>query len=179
MRPEEIEGLGKRLRRGPLHVVDGEATPVSFAREAIEQLLPHRSPFLLVDHIDAVSIARRTIRGALSLRADDPVFGGHFPGDPVYPGVLQVEAIGQLGLCLLHFLATGQATVAREARPRAARITRINHAAFLAPVVPGWPVEIHAGLVDEGGLTSTAAGQLFQRSTLCSTCVLEVYLVED
>lgn len=179
MRAEELALTAKKLRRGPLHVEDGEATAVRFEREEIERMLPHRPPFRLVDRVDSVSLTRQTIRGALALGADDPVFRGHFPGDPVYPGVLQVEAVGQLGLCLLHLVATGRAAVAADERPRAARITRIDHATFLAPVVPGHPVEIHAGLIDAGGLTSTAAGQLFQQGALCSTCILEVYLVED
>ena len=66
----------------------------------LDELIPHRPPFRLVDGVSAVDLAGFRIRGHRTFRADDLGFDGHFPQDPVYPGVLQLELLGQLGLCL-------------------------------------------------------------------------------
>jgi UDP-3-O-[3-hydroxymyristoyl] N-acetylglucosamine deacetylase/3-hydroxyacyl-[acyl-carrier-protein] dehydratase len=61
----------------------------------IEKILPHRYPFLLVDRI--VAMDNQTITGYKNITMNEPQFTGHFPGNPVMPGVLQVEAMAQVG----------------------------------------------------------------------------------
>jgi UDP-3-O-[3-hydroxymyristoyl] N-acetylglucosamine deacetylase/3-hydroxyacyl-[acyl-carrier-protein] dehydratase len=62
---------------------------------AIEKMLPHRFPFLMVDKI--MSINDSTIIGVKNITMNEPIFTGHFPGNPVFPGVLQIEAMAQTG----------------------------------------------------------------------------------
>lgn len=62
---------------------------------AIESMLPHRFPFLMVDKI--MSIGEESIIGVKNITMNEPIFQGHFPGNPVFPGVLMIEAMAQVG----------------------------------------------------------------------------------
>ena len=80
------EGAGKifDLTKEPLYNIND-----------IEKLLPHRYPFLLVDKV--MEITEDTIVGVKNVTMNEPMFQGHFPGNPVFPGVLQIEATAQVG----------------------------------------------------------------------------------
>jgi 3-hydroxymyristoyl/3-hydroxydecanoyl-(acyl carrier protein) dehydratase len=181
--PEPLASLLRGLRRKPLLSLDGlassdapphdsaDARPRSLTREDVEGLLPHRGSMLLLDAIDMVDTQQSALRARRRIDPADPVLAGHFPGAPVYPGVLLVEMMGQAGLCLVPLLAASSAGV------RAARLTHVHHAGFLAPVLPGDDVMILAALLDES-LTVTAVGQIYKGSTLCAYAVSEVYLAD-
>jgi 3-hydroxyacyl-[acyl-carrier-protein] dehydratase len=96
---------------------------------AIQELLPHRPPFLLVDRIIELE-PRLRIVGVKQVTINEPFFLGHYPGAPVMPGVLIVEALAQVGAVL----------ALREMEDREKRIplfSGINNARFRRPVVPG------------------------------------------
>jgi beta-hydroxyacyl-ACP dehydratase FabZ len=96
---------------------------------AIQKILPHRHPFLLVDRI--IEFEPRTrIVGIKQVTVNEPFFEGHFPGVPVMPGVLQIEALAQVGaiLALREF---------EEPNSKIPFFTGIESARFRRPVVPG------------------------------------------
>lgn len=99
-------------------------------RDAIEQLLPHRAPFLMVDEVLACT-PHESVTAVKNVSADEPHFAGHFPGNPVLPGVLIVEGMAQAGGILSH-ISNGDI----DPRPLYF-LARVEDARFRRPVVPG------------------------------------------
>ncbi len=96
---------------------------------AIERILPHRYPFLLVDRVDEIGPERILARKLVS--RNEPFFNGHFPGQPVMPGVLIIEALAQAGALLAaHTGGFSQET-------HLVYFMAIDGAKFRKPVVPG------------------------------------------
>jgi 3-hydroxyacyl-[acyl-carrier-protein] dehydratase len=97
--------------------------------QAIQELLPHRYPFLLVDRIIEL-VPKKRIVGIKQVSINEPYFQGHFPSAPVMPGVLVIEALAQVGAVL----------ALREIADRDSKLvlfTGIREARFRKPVVPG------------------------------------------
>jgi 3-hydroxyacyl-[acyl-carrier-protein] dehydratase len=95
----------------------------------ILNMLPHRYPFLLVDRIAELEENRRIV-GMKNVTFNEPFFQGHFPGRPIMPGVLILEALAQTGgvLAFKSFAATSRPVV---------YLTGVENARFRKPVVPG------------------------------------------
>ncbi|MEP6786888.1 MAG: 3-hydroxyacyl-ACP dehydratase FabZ [Acidobacteriota bacterium] len=109
---------------------------------AIQQILPHRYPFLLVDKIIELE-PRIRIVGIKQVTANEQFFQGHFPGAPVMPGVLQIEALAQVGAIL----------ALREFEDRDSKIpffAGISDAKFRRPVVPGDTLRLEVTAIKVG-----------------------------
>jgi len=96
---------------------------------AIMGIIPHRYPFLLVDRILEIEEGRR-ITALKNVTFNEPFFQGHFPGNPIMPGVLIVEAMAQAGAVLLLRSRP-------ESRGKVVYFAGIDKAKFRRPVVPG------------------------------------------
>ncbi len=106
---------------------------------AIQQLLPHRYPFLLVDRVVEFEPARRVLCHK-NVTCNEPFFQGHFPGHPVMPGVLVIEALAQAGGILT------QLTSRTRADGRLFYLVKIDGAKFMKMVVPGDRLELDVSI---------------------------------
>lgn len=101
--------------------------------EGILELLPHRYPFLLVDRVLDYDLGPPpTLRALKNVTFNEPYFQGHFPGHPVMPGVLIIEAMAQAAGCLAHL-----ARAAENAERSLYYLVKIDKARFSRIVVPG------------------------------------------
>ncbi len=103
----------------------------------IQTLLPHRYPFLLVDKVLSIDYDARKIVATKNVSINEPFFQGHFPGQPIMPGVLIIEAMAQAGGVLT------QLTLGRDAQSKLFYMVKVDKARFTKQVVPGDVLEMH------------------------------------
>jgi 3-hydroxyacyl-[acyl-carrier-protein] dehydratase len=132
-------------------------------RAAIEEILPHREPFLLIDEVVELEPGHRVV-ARKRVREDEWYLAGHFPGRPVMPGVLIVEAMAQTGAV---------AVLAEEQnRGRLALFAGIDDTRFKRIVEPGDELELECtleqvrGPIGKGKARATVDGKLAARGTL-------------
>ncbi len=119
----------------------------------IQAILPHRYPFLLVDRIIEYEEGKRVV-GIKNVTLNEPFFVGHFPGAPVMPGVLIIEAMAQTaGVLMLRNL------VDRESK--LVFFTGVEEAKFRRPVVPGDQLRLELTVLRFGGRNIKLRGEAF------------------
>lgn len=139
IKKQEKEGKKFDLTKEPLYNIND-----------IERMLPHRFPFLMVDKI--MEIHEESIIGVKNITMNEPIFTGHFPGNPVFPGVLQIEAMAQVG---------GIFALSKVEDPHlySTYFMKIDNVKFKQKVIPGDTIvfelsllsPIRRGLVEMGG----------------------------
>jgi 3-hydroxyacyl-[acyl-carrier-protein] dehydratase len=107
---------------------DAADLPLPWEAAEIMQIIPHRYPFLLIDRILELEKGKRVV-AVKSVTANEPQFTGHFPGRPIMPGVLMVEALAQAGAVAVLSLP--------ENRGKLALFAAIDDCRFKRTVVPG------------------------------------------
>jgi 3-hydroxyacyl-[acyl-carrier-protein] dehydratase len=134
-----------------------------FGRAEIETILPHREPFLLIDEVVEFEPGKRAV-ARKDVRADEWYLSGHFPGRPVMPGVLIVEAMAQTGAVAV--------LAQEENRGRIAYFAGIDDCRFKRIVEPGDTLELSCeldrlrGPVGRGKAEARVGGDLAARGTL-------------
>jgi len=134
-----------------------------FGRDGIESILPHREPFLLLDEVSELEPGRRVV-ASREVRAEDWWFRGHFPGRPVMPGVLIVEAMAQAGAVAV--------LIEPENRGKLAFFAGIDDCRFKRVVEPGdvltltCEIDQVRGPIGRGRATAHVGGELAARGTL-------------
>ena len=135
----------------------------------IQRILPHRYPFLLIDRVVDVTRKQRIV-ALKNVTINEPFFQGHFPGYPIMPGVLIVEAIAQAGGALLL-------TEVADREGRLMVFTGIERARFRKPVVPGDTLRIEVEVLVWRQTAVRMQGKAYVGDKLCCEAVVTCQLV--
>ena len=134
-----------------------------YTPQEIMEILPHRHPFLLIDTIEELEPGKRAV-GKKCVTFSEPYFAGHFPGNPVMPGVLIIEALAQTGAAAILSLP--------ENRGKTAYFAGIDKAKFKQMVRPGDVLTLETqiirtkGPIGVGEAVATVDGRLVAKAEL-------------
>ncbi len=131
---------------------------VVFDADAIQRILPHRYPFLLVDKIIELDLDKKVV-GVKSVTINEPFFQGHFPGQPIMPGVLIIEAMAQVsGILILNTFL--------DPENHLVMFMSINNAKFRRPVVPGDQLYLEAEVISKKSKYFSIKGSAYVNNDL-------------
>lgn len=135
----------------------------------VMQILPHRYPLLLIDRVLEIERAKRVV-AIKNVTINEPFFEGHFPGYPIMPGVLIVEAMAQAGAALLF-------TEVTERDDKLLVFTGIERARFRRPVTPGDQLRIEVEVLAFRGTAGRLQGKAFVDGKLACEAVVTCRLL--
>ena len=138
--------------------------------QRIQELIPHRDPFLLVDRVTDLDPEEISIVAQKNITEDEPYLEGHFPGNPIMPGVLVIEALAQTGLICLFEL--------KLIEPEADFFfTGIEQVKFRHPVVPGDLLELHVKLLRNKRTLWKFEGRAFAGGQIAAEGLFTAYAI--
>lgn len=132
-------------------------------KEQIKEIIPHRHPFLLIDSIEELEVGKRAV-GTKHVTADEYYFEGHFPGNPVMPGVLIIEALAQVGAVAILSMP--------EFKGKIAYFGGIEKARFKKMVSPGDTLRLEVEIKKLRGHIGTGSAAAYVGDSVAATCEL-------
>ena len=142
----------------------------------IQKILPHRYPFLLLDRVTDVHIGEK-IEAFKNISISEPVFQGHFPGHPIYPGVMILEGMAQAG-GILAFQSMLDKEPDIDVTGKVVYFMSIDKAKFRAPVVPGDKLVYEVGLIKNKATVWVLDGKAFVDGKLVAQAELKAMIVD-
>ncbi|MDA3946900.1 MAG: 3-hydroxyacyl-ACP dehydratase FabZ [Helicobacteraceae bacterium] len=140
----------------------------------IQEILPHRYPFLLVDRVISLT-KEEAIVAFKNVSISEPVFQGHFPGHPIYPGVMILEGLAQAG-GLLAFQSMDLSK--EEVKEKVVYFMSIDKAKFRKPVRPGDRLEYRVSVIKRKGSIWMLDGKAYVDDQLVSEAELKAMVVD-
>ncbi|MEE8589092.1 MAG: 3-hydroxyacyl-ACP dehydratase FabZ [Sulfurimonadaceae bacterium] len=140
----------------------------------IQEILPHRYPFLLVDRVTSLDKGENIV-SFKNVSISEPVFEGHFPGHPIYPGVMILEGLAQAG-GLLAFQSMGLSK--EEVKNKVVYFMSIDKAKFRKPVRPGDRLEYRVSVIKRKGAIWMLDGKAYVDDQLVSEAELKAMVVD-
>jgi len=141
----------------------------------IQKILPHRYPFLLVDRVTDL-VSKESIVAYKNVSISEPVFEGHFPGHPIYPGVMILEGMAQAGGILAFKSMDGVSE--EEIQNKVVYFMSIDKAKFRAPVKPGDRLEYKISVIKNKGAIWLLKGEAYVDGKLTSEAELKAMIVD-
>ena len=136
----------------------------------IQSIIPHRYPFLLVDRIESLDSGKKVL-DIKHVTINEEFFQGHFPGEPIMPGVLIIESMAQIGgFLMLHSIEDPQKVLPFFAS--------IDKARFRSPVVPGDTLKIEAEMIKMKGKVAKIRAKGFVKDNMVSEAEL-MFIMQD
>jgi len=140
--------------------------------QEILKRIPHRYPFLLIDRAEAYK-PHESIIGIKCVTANEPYFQGHFPGNPVMPGVLIIEALGQTGGVLMSKSLNADVT------GKTIFFASVENCRFRAPVRPGDVMRMHVDVLKHRGDVFKFRGRALVNDKVAAECEFAAVVVEN
>ena len=141
----------------------------------IEKILPHRFPFLLIDRVVEI-IPKEQILAFKNITIGEHIFQGHFPGHPIYPGVMIIEGMAQAG-GILAFKSIDNITE-EKIKNKVVYFMSIDNAKFRSPVTPGDKLEYKVSVIKNRGKIWVLHGEAFVENKLVAEADLKAMIVD-
>ena len=154
------------------HQQTQEAKPVSLGIEQILKMLPHRYPFLMIDRLEEI-VADQSAVGIKNVTANEPFFQGHFPGKPIMPGVLIVEAMAQTAAVLVVN------SIGKEVEGSLVYFMSVENARFRRMVVPGDQLRVHVERIHKRGNVWKFKGEAKVGGVICAEATYTAMIVDE
>ncbi len=143
---------------------------MEISNEEIQQILPHRYPFLLLDRVLDLTLNEKVV-GLKNVTVNEPFFQGHFPGKPIMPGVLIIEAMAQAG-GILAYKSTP------ELMGKLIYFLAMDKVKFRKPVVPGDQLILELSVLRQGHRVWKMQGKGFVRENLVAEAELTAAIAD-
>ena len=141
----------------------------------IQKILPHRYPFLLIDRVESLE-SKESIVAYKNVTIAEHVFQGHFPGHPIYPGVMIIEGMAQAGVVLALKIMSSEDQEGTS--DKVVYFMSIDKAKFRNPVVPGDKLEYRLKVVKNRGAIWALASEAYVEEKLVAEAELKAMIVD-